>query len=566
MSSDHYWLNNPGFTSVSIDFKYTGEPKNNDPRLYWAFQFFSQNQYDANAAGGYFGYQPFGSPISSTANGREFPLVNYSIWGADSGFSGSGGESGVFTNEGWGLRTYIPYFMKQGQEYSFELAKVGRVITLWVTDKNTSIKNLVGSITTKIDVGNLLHAAVWTEIYSPVGDGTIFEPTFATWSNVRLDGKSFSAEPYATENYSSSSLVSQQLTRYKSYDSNIYNFVTGPETLRDIDLGSLFQSVNEGASAEFKVSTRYITDGTTLKYTIANISASDIIGGSLEGSFAVGPDGSAKIYVPLAADQTTEGDETLTVTVQGKSASTVVKDTSTGMPATISMSFTTMSGSANEGNSGLSTVTVQATLSAASIQAVTVPITYSGTATSGTDYTNAVSSITIVAGQTTGSASFAVVGDTTVESNETVILTMGTPTNATLGANTSYTHTIVNDDTGQAPTTRTHTLTVLVDKGVLGTDPVLLKDLVEKVTTVGTTVTAHTVSYQGVQYKYGDVDALITTVIRDGEFTEEFRKEIAEQYPSYGSITYRDAVSLVGITNMDATLIRVAGMDGNFVA
>jgi hypothetical protein len=74
------------------------------------------------------------------------------------------------------------------------------------------------------------------------------------------------------------------------------------------------------------------------------------------------------------------------------------------------------------------------------------------------------------------------------------------------------------------------------------------------------------VSYQGVQYKYGDVDALITTVIRDGEFTEEFRKEIAEQYPSYGSITYRDAVSLVGITNMDATLISVAGMDGNFVA
>jgi hypothetical protein len=159
-----------------------------------------------------------------------------------------------------------------------------------------------------------------------------------------------------------------------------------------------------------------------------------------------------------------------------------------------------------------------------------------------------------------------VVGDTTVESNETVILTMGTPTNATLGANTSYTHTIVNDDTGQAPTTRTHTLTVLVDKGVLGTDPVLLKDLVEKITTVGTTVTAHTVSYQGVQYKYGDVDALITTVIRDGEFTEEFRKEIAEQYPSFGSITYRDAVSFVGIANMDATLIRVAGMDGNFVA
>jgi hypothetical protein len=39
-----------------------------------------------------------------------------------------------------------------------------------------------------------------------------------------------------------------------------------------------------------------------------------------------------------------------------------------------------------------------------------------------------------------------VVGDTTVEPNETVILTMGTPTNATLGTNTTFTHTIVNDD------------------------------------------------------------------------------------------------------------------------
>jgi Ca2+-binding RTX toxin-like protein len=39
-----------------------------------------------------------------------------------------------------------------------------------------------------------------------------------------------------------------------------------------------------------------------------------------------------------------------------------------------------------------------------------------------------------------------VVGDTTFESNETVVLTMGTPTGATLGTNTTYTHTITNDD------------------------------------------------------------------------------------------------------------------------
>jgi len=108
--------------------------------------------------------------------------------------------------------------------------------------------------------------------------------------------------------------------------------------------------------------------------------------------------------------------------------------------------FATTSGSANEGNSGSTTVTVQATLSAASTQVVTVPITYSGTATSGTDYTNAATSITIAAGQTTGTATFSVIGDTTVEPNETVILTLGTPTNATLSTNKAFTHTIGNDD------------------------------------------------------------------------------------------------------------------------
>ncbi|NDD13642.1 MAG: hypothetical protein EB072_13595, partial [Betaproteobacteria bacterium] len=111
------------------------------------------------------------------------------------------------------------------------------------------------------------------------------------------------------------------------------------------------------------------------------------------------------------------------------------------------LQFSTASGSANEGNSGTTTITIDAVLSAASTQTVTVPIAYSGSASSGIDYNNASTSITIFAGQTTGSASFSVLGDTTLESDETIVLTMGTATNATLGANTTFTHTIVNDDT-----------------------------------------------------------------------------------------------------------------------
>jgi len=129
------------------------------------------------------------------------------------------------------------------------------------------------------------------------------------------------------------------------------------------------------------------------------------------------------------------------------------------------------------------------------------------------------------------------------------------------GADANNTVTI----TRELNATRTHALTVLVDKGVLGVGPVLLKDLLEEITTTGTTVTSHTVTYGTAKFTYSDVDALITTVIRDGEFTEEFRKEIADQYPSFGSITYKDAVSLVGAAAIDGILISVAGADGNFV-
>jgi len=124
-------------------------------------------------------------------------------------------------------------------------------------------------------------------------------------------------------------------------------------------------------------------------------------------------------------------------------------------------------------------------------------------------------------------------------------------------ANNSVTMSIIS--------TRTSTLTVLVDKGVLGTEQVLLKNLVEEVTTMGTTVTAHTLNYLSNKFNYKDVDALITTVIRDGNFTEEFRKEISDQYPTVGNISYSDAVSLVGSANIDAVLISVAGADGNYV-
>ena len=96
-------------------------------------------------------------------------------------------------------------------------------------------------------------------------------------------------------------------------------------------------------------------------------------------------------------------------------------------------------------------MTFTVTLSAASGQAVTVPYTLGGTATASTDYTAPnPRSVTIAAGQTQADVTIPVTGDEVDEANETITVTLGTPTNATVstaeGAGVA-TGTITDDDT-----------------------------------------------------------------------------------------------------------------------
>ena len=87
-------------------------------------------------------------------------------------------------------------------------------------------------------------------------------------------------------------------------------------------------------------------------------------------------------------------------------------------------------------------------LSAVSRQNVTVDYAITGTATgSGTDYTIANGTLTIVAGSTSGTITVAsIVNDTLDESNETVIVTLSNPSNATLGSDDTHTYTINDND------------------------------------------------------------------------------------------------------------------------
>ena len=110
-------------------------------------------------------------------------------------------------------------------------------------------------------------------------------------------------------------------------------------------------------------------------------------------------------------------------------------------PPTISFSATSSTGVEN-----VSPVVLTLNLGRAYPIDSTVHYTLSGTATSGADYTLTNGTATITAGQTTTDISIPIINDTLKESDETIIVTLSNPSNATLGTNTVYTYTITDDD------------------------------------------------------------------------------------------------------------------------
>ncbi len=103
-----------------------------------------------------------------------------------------------------------------------------------------------------------------------------------------------------------------------------------------------------------------------------------------------------------------------------------------------------------EGNAGTSSATFAVSLSAVSGQQVTVNFaTSNGTASAGSDYVANAGTLTIPAGQASGTLSVVVNGDTLFEASENFNVTLSAPANATL-ADGAGLGTITNDDT--APT------------------------------------------------------------------------------------------------------------------
>lgn len=88
-------------------------------------------------------------------------------------------------------------------------------------------------------------------------------------------------------------------------------------------------SINEGATATFSLATTNVAVGTVLNYTLSGtgITTADVTPASLSGTVTV-TGATTSVPVNIAADVTTEGTETLTMTIMGSAANVTVNDTS----------------------------------------------------------------------------------------------------------------------------------------------------------------------------------------------------------------------------------------------
>src|SRR5262249_7258399 len=99
-----------------------------------------------------------------------------------------------------------------------------------------------------------------------------------------------------------------------------------------------------------------------------------------------------------------------------------------------------------EGNTGTTAFVFTVSLSAPSNQAVSVNYaTADGTATAGSDYQATSGTLTIPAGQTSGTITVWVNGDRLAEANETFTVNLSAPTNATITDGTGV-GTIADDE------------------------------------------------------------------------------------------------------------------------
>ncbi|NMQ07229.1 hypothetical protein E4Q08_19285 [Candidatus Accumulibacter phosphatis] len=291
---------------------------------------------------------------------------------------------------------------------STDVAIEGSTVTFTVTRTDTTAEKTLTFNTVGDTNGGTVNAATPGTDSTPASGAVTFAAGAATATftiNVTADLVSEGLEGLKVSLFDGLTSITSK-TVLINEDPITYNLTASPS------------NVNEGATVTFTLATTGVADGTVLPYTLSGtgITTDDVTGG-LTGTATV-LSNKATITVPVVADFTTEGDESLTLALDsGKaSVSALIKDTSTTPVFTVAAGAASVDEAANAtfnltADNAAFNGTVDYTLSGTGITADdVVPASLTGKAT----FVNGVSSVTV-----------ALADDSTTEGTETMTLTLG---------------------------------------------------------------------------------------------------------------------------------------------
>ncbi|WP_071191886.1 choice-of-anchor L domain-containing protein [Trichormus sp. NMC-1] len=443
-------------------------------------------------------------------------------------------------------------------------------------------------------------AATFNTDYTQTGAGsfnaTTGTITFATGASTAT----LTIDPTADTNIENNETVALTLAAGTGYSIGTATAVTG--TILDDDAAVVTLTVNpasvleDGATNLVYTFTRtgntataltvnYGVSGTaTLNNDYVQTGAASFTSTAGSITFASGAS-TATLTINPTTDTTLESNETIALTLApnanyaigtaGAVTGTIVDDDTAVIPiitvaATDANAAETATGVTP--NPGVFTLT----RTGSTTNALTVNYTNAGTASNGTDYSNLPGSVTFAAGSATATVTVNPIDDTIIEGTETAVLNLATGTGYTLGAATSATVNIADNDIPPLPVITVAATDASAAETATGVTP---NPGVFTLTRTGSTTNALTVNYTNagtasngtdysnlpgsVTFAAGSATATVTVNPIDDTIIEGTETAIFNLATGTGYTLGAATSATVNIADNDFPIITVAATDAN---
>jgi len=345
--------------------------------------------------------------------------------------------------------------------------------------------------------------------------------------------------------WSSPSLAKEIIPQTQLYEA----VIPEPTVAFDLTASNGDESVTP-ANLAVSLSGSYV-ETVTVDYSVTG---GDATGGGVDYTLAAGtltfdPGVTTQdVSIDVVDDGDVESDETVEVTLATPSNATLGANTVHTYTINDNDTYPTVEFdlTASNGDESVTPANLVVSLSASYVETVTVPYSVTGgdATGGGVDYTLAAGTLTFDPGVTTQDVVVDVVDDGDVESDETVEVTLATPSNATLGTNTVHTYTINDNDT--YPTVEFDLTASNGDESVTPANLAVSLDAsyVETVTvnysvTGGTAVDPDDYTISGTQLTFDPgvtTQNVVLTIVDDGDVESDETVEVTLATPSNATL------------------------------